>query len=47
LPVPVGASYVSEIRNLPPSRASNASTWLVTPVGTIQVAIAFASTSAP
>jgi hypothetical protein len=27
LPVPVGASYVSEMRNEPPSRGSNACTW--------------------
>jgi hypothetical protein len=46
LPVPVGASYVSEIRNEPPSRASNPCTWLVMPVGTIQVATARASSSA-
>src|SRR5207244_1213664 len=38
LPVPVGASYVSEIRNEPPSRGSNVCTWLVMPVGTIQIA---------
>jgi hypothetical protein len=44
LPVPVGASYLSEIRN--PPRASNACTWLVMPVGTIHVATARASRSA-
>jgi hypothetical protein len=43
---PVGASYVSEIRNEPPSRASNAWTWLVMPVGTFHVATARASRSA-
>jgi hypothetical protein len=46
LPVPVGSSYVSEIRNEPPSRASNACTWLVIPVGTFQVATARGSRSA-
>jgi hypothetical protein len=35
-----GASEVSEIRSEPPSRASNACTWLVMPVGTIHVATA-------
>jgi hypothetical protein len=43
LPVAVGASYVSEIRNEPSSRASNACTWLVMPAGTIHVATARAS----
>ena len=38
--------YVSEIRNEPPSRASNACTWLVMPVGTIHVATTRASRSA-
>jgi len=47
LPVPVGASYVSEIRNEPSSLASNSCTWLDMPVGTLHVAIAPASTSAP
>lgn len=46
LPTLFGASYVSEIRNEPPSRASNACTWLVMPVGTIHVATARASRSA-
>ena len=46
LPVPVGESYVSEIRNAPPSRASNACTWLVMPVGTTQVATDRGSRSA-
>jgi len=46
LPTPVGASYVSEIRNEPPSRGSNACAWLVMPVGTIHVATARASSSA-
>ena len=40
LPLQVGASYLSEIRNEPPSRASNTCTWLVMPVGTIHVATA-------
>jgi hypothetical protein len=37
-PVPVDASYVREIRSEPPSRSSNACTWLVMPVGTFHVA---------
>jgi len=45
LPVPAGAPYVSEILNEPPSRGSNACTWLVIPVGTIHVATARASRS--
>jgi hypothetical protein len=46
LPGAVGESYVSEIRNEPPSRASNACTWLVMPAGTIHIATARASSSA-
>src|SRR5688572_23240311 len=46
LPVPVAASYVSEIRNEPPSRGLKACTWLVMPVGTIHVATARALRSA-
>jgi len=34
------------IRNEPPSRGSNAGTWLVMPAGTIHVATARASSSA-
>ncbi len=44
--MPVGASAVNEIRNVPPSRGSNACTWLDIPSGTIHVATACASTSA-
>jgi hypothetical protein len=46
LPVPVGAAYVSEIRNEPPSRASNACTWQVMPLGTFHFTTARASRSA-
>jgi hypothetical protein len=46
LPTPVGASYVREIRNEPPSLASKTWIRLVIPVGTIHVATALASSSA-
>ena len=46
LPAVVGSSYVSEIRNVPPSRASNAWTWLVIPSGTIHCWTASASSRA-
>src|SRR6266853_2298727 len=46
LPVPVSASYVSEIRNEPPSRASIVCTWHVIPSGTFHFATALASSSA-
>jgi hypothetical protein len=45
VPVPVGASYVRETRNMPPSRASNMWTTLLMPGGTIHFATAPASRS--
>ena len=40
------SSYVNDMRNVPPSHASNACTWLVMPVGTFHFAIAVGSRSA-